>query len=118
MAAVAGGPRLMTTLPDDIEALISGSPINRSNGRMPPPVDDVPPVMGPDDYGIHSSPQGIIQPKKEAKKPPRADWRSTVITADLLQKQAFPPVEFVVPGLIPAEGLTLICSKPKVGKSW
>ena len=30
----------------------------------------------------------------------------------------FPPVTFLVPELIPAEGITLICSKPKVGKSW
>lgn len=30
----------------------------------------------------------------------------------------FNPITFMLPGLIPAEGVTLICSKPKVGKSW
>jgi hypothetical protein len=30
----------------------------------------------------------------------------------------FDPLKFLVPGLIPAEGVTLISSKPKVGKSW
>jgi hypothetical protein len=30
----------------------------------------------------------------------------------------FKPVPFLVPSLIPAEGVCLICSKPKVGKSW
>jgi hypothetical protein len=30
----------------------------------------------------------------------------------------FKPVPFLVPALIPAEGVCLICSKPKVGKSW
>jgi RecA-family ATPase len=31
---------------------------------------------------------------------------------------AFAPIDFIIPGLIPAEGVTLICAKPKVGKSW
>ena len=30
----------------------------------------------------------------------------------------FPPTSFLVEGIIPAEGLTLLCSKPKFGKSW
>jgi hypothetical protein len=30
----------------------------------------------------------------------------------------FDPLKFLVPDLIPAEGVTLISSKPKVGKSW
>ncbi len=36
--------------------------------------------------------------------------------ADLLTKE-FPPVKFVVPGLIP-EGLTILGGRPKLGKSW
>lgn len=35
---------------------------------------------------------------------------------DLLQKE-FPPIKWVVPGLIP-EGLTLLAGAPKTGKSW
>jgi len=35
-----------------------------------------------------------------------------------LSTMEFKPVSFLVPDLIPAEGVTLICSKPKVGKSW
>jgi RecA-family ATPase len=35
-----------------------------------------------------------------------------------LQTMTFDPITFLVPGLIPADGTTLICSKPKVGKSW
>jgi AAA domain-containing protein/DNA primase RepB-like protein len=35
-----------------------------------------------------------------------------------LSAMEFKPVNFLVPDLIPAEGVTLICSKPKVGKSW
>ncbi|MCR4526501.1 helicase RepA family protein [Kocuria rhizophila] len=37
--------------------------------------------------------------------------------ADWLTKQEFPPVEYVVPGVIP-EGLTLLTAAPKIGKSW
>ncbi|MGP5026775.1 AAA family ATPase [Glutamicibacter ardleyensis] len=34
-----------------------------------------------------------------------------------LTEQDFPPVEYVVPGVIP-EGLTILVAPPKVGKSW
>jgi DNA polymerase I-like protein with 3'-5' exonuclease and polymerase domains len=35
-----------------------------------------------------------------------------------LGSMEFSPTRCLVPDLIPAEGVTLICSKPKVGKSW
>lgn len=38
-------------------------------------------------------------------------------SASWLTAQHFPPVEYVVPGLIP-EGLTLLVAPPKIGKSW
>lgn len=41
----------------------------------------------------------------------------TRFNAAWLMEQAFPPVQYVVPGLIP-EGLTLLVAAPKVGKSW
>jgi RecA-family ATPase len=44
-------------------------------------------------------------------------WRDQIFTAAELQKKQFPPVRYVVPNLIP-EGLTLLCGRPKVGKSW
>src|SRR5258708_19570344 len=34
----------------------------------------------------------------------------------LLQKE-LPPVKWAIPGILP-EGLTLLCGKPKMGKSW
>ena len=37
---------------------------------------------------------------------------------DDLSTMDFKPITFFVPNLIPAEGITLVCSKPKVGKSW
>ena len=38
-------------------------------------------------------------------------------TGDWLDAQVFPPLSYVVPGLIP-EGLTLLVGAPKIGKSW
>jgi hypothetical protein len=43
---------------------------------------------------------------------------NTTVTMEALSMAEFKAVEFLVPGLIPAEGVTLICSKPKAGKSW
>jgi hypothetical protein len=44
-------------------------------------------------------------------------WRDHVVGAQELCDQAFPAVKFVVPGLFP-EGVTLLVSRPKLGKSW
>jgi hypothetical protein len=38
-------------------------------------------------------------------------------TADALQKMTFPQLTYLLPGLIP-EGLCLLVSRPKLGKSW
>jgi len=43
-------------------------------------------------------------------------WRAHVITADKLKTMTFPPVQWVVPGIIP-EGVTILAGKPKIGKS-
>jgi hypothetical protein len=40
-----------------------------------------------------------------------------MVSAQWLMAQNFPPLEYVVPGLIP-EGLTLLAAAPKIGKSW
>jgi hypothetical protein len=48
----------------------------------------------------------------------RPTWRERTFTAEQLQGMTFPPVSWVLPGIIPGEGLTLLCSKPKFGKSW
>src|SRR5690554_1745503 len=34
-----------------------------------------------------------------------------------LMQQEFPPVKYVVPGIVP-EGMTLLVAAPKIGKSW
>jgi AAA domain len=40
-----------------------------------------------------------------------------VISAESLLSRDFPPLRFIVPGIIP-EGSTLIAAKPKMGKTW
>jgi AAA domain len=41
-----------------------------------------------------------------------------LFTAEQLQAMEFPPTSFLVRDVVPAEGVTLLCSKPKFGKSW
>jgi RecA-family ATPase len=45
-------------------------------------------------------------------------WSRETFTAAQLQKMTFPPISWIVPNIIPAEGVVLLCSKPKFGKSW
>ena len=49
--------------------------------------------------------------------PAKSNWRDNVIAARDLCSKAFPPLKWVIPGLLP-EGVTLLASRPKVGKSW
>jgi len=44
-------------------------------------------------------------------------WSPTIITADVLCKKHFPEPRWAIPGIVP-EGTTLLCGKPKMGKSW
>jgi AAA domain len=45
-------------------------------------------------------------------------WKVGSFSAKDLQKMTFPALSWIVPNIIPAEGVTLLCSKPKFGKSW
>jgi hypothetical protein len=54
-------------------------------------------------------------PAPAAKQSP--NWRDHVVAAQDLCDQRFPEVKFLVPGLFP-EGVTLLVSRPKLGKSW
>jgi hypothetical protein len=53
--------------------------------------------------------------------PPEADEPNPLLaglrTGEWLDAQVFPPLNYVVPGLIP-EGLALLVGAPKIGKSW
>jgi hypothetical protein len=44
-------------------------------------------------------------------------WKNRTFGADALQSETFPPLTYLLPGLLP-EGLCLLVSRPKLGKSW
>lgn len=115
--------------PDDVQAQIAegarradDEQSRRSNGRAARnghngyTVEQALPPTSPDDYGIVSTRTGIAE-RAPAKKQ-REDWRTNAITAAELQIKRFKEVTFVVPDLIPSDGITLVCAKPKAGKSW
>jgi AAA domain len=45
-------------------------------------------------------------------------WRQGMFSAETLQNETLPPLKWIVPNILPAEGVSLLCSKPKFGKSW
>jgi RecA-family ATPase len=49
--------------------------------------------------------------------PPKHSWRDTAVTAAVLRTKIFQLIKFIVSKLIP-EGVTLLVSRPKLGKSW
>src|SRR5262245_27135384 len=52
-----------------------------------------------------------------AKKTNAPQQQQATTTFEQLGAMQFEPAKCLVDGLIPAEGVTLICSKPKAGKS-
>jgi hypothetical protein len=57
---------------------------------------------------------GTADPKESE---PNWNWREDAISLSDLQAKTFDPIHYILPGIIP-EGLTLLVSRPKLGKSW
>ena len=58
------------------------------------------------------------EPVPSVETKPSADWwQKELIDPHQLCDQQFPELRYVVPGLFP-EGVTLLASRPKLGKSW
>jgi hypothetical protein len=47
-----------------------------------------------------------------------ATWQQAAFTAEQLRLMKFEPIAWIVQEIIPAEGVTLLCSRPKFDKSW
>jgi len=56
----------------------------------------------------------FVRKKLDGQRPPRV----TGMTMEQLGAMEFAALSFLVPDLIPSEGVCLFASKPKVGKSW
>ena len=66
---------------------------------------------------VDDTPQWI-PPSAIAEMPAvSGDWKSSVVTAEALRTKQFSVPQIILPGLI-CEGVTILASKPKVGKSW
>jgi hypothetical protein len=48
----------------------------------------------------------------------RASWQRAAFTGEQLRLMHFEPLAWIVPQIVPAEGVILLCSRPKFGKSW
>ena len=63
--------------------------------------------------GYHTAHRGVYVAKATAPE----WWQEETVSATDLHTRTFPPLRFVVPGLVP-EGLALLAGKPKAKKSW
>jgi hypothetical protein len=59
----------------------------------------------------------LASERKAAAIPEKTEWHQRTFNAAALQTMTFPPLKFILPGLVP-EGATLLVSRPKLGKSW
>ena len=57
------------------------------------------------------------EPREHHRRHENGGWRDGLINAQELCDRNFPEIKFVIPGLFP-EGVTLLASRPKLGKSW
>ncbi|MCL6538937.1 MAG: AAA family ATPase [Acidothermus sp.] len=86
----------------------------------PPEVEEFPPDVPPTE--VDGKPRGNSRRDSGNSKPSSSDGEVDDPLARLrnfgwLDQQEFPPLRWVVPGLIP-EGLTILAGRPKAGKSW
>jgi len=62
--------------------------------------------------------EGDAQAKNSKAQSTSTQWKQGCFTAAELQSMRCPPLSCIVPDIIPAEGVSLLSSKPKFGKSW
>lgn len=66
---------------------------------------------------VPSEPCGSCEHCVDTEEGRDARLRFSGVTADALMRRTFPPVEWVLPGVIPA-GYVVLAGPPKLGKSW
>lgn len=92
----------------------------RNRTPEPQPKSDAEIQDGSDDSdGLDGSNMGDVslQATPAQNSDAESDPLAGSFTAASLMTKEFPPLEYVVPGVIP-EGLTMLVAPPKIGKSW
>jgi hypothetical protein len=106
--------------PDALDGLLE---IATSNGLCRTAQDrgDIEHIVGQGLAGISAlapaPDRGGISSLRDGVTVAASDWRSKAVAASDLRTKTFASLLFVVPKLIP-EGVTILASKPKTGKSW
>jgi AAA domain len=105
--------------------------VGKRNGASQP-ADAAPKPRDPNDVHRRYGSDAVRQMSDAAEPPPAepsrderkrdqsstpGTWRDNLIDPQKLCDEHFPDVRYVVPGIIP-EGVTLVASRPKLGKSW
>jgi hypothetical protein len=74
----------------------------------------------PDEFDAKVPPPApkLVEPTNKPGSTPNKDlWKARLIDVQQLCDERFPELKYVVPGIVP-EGVTLLASRPKLGKSW
>jgi AAA domain len=107
-----------------IRASSAGASINIGAGHLPKPrdVNDILRDHGPDAVrDAVDRAEDLKTNSRDSKRggpDSKADaWRERLINPQELFDRRFDELKYVVPGIIP-EGVTLLVSRPKLGKSW
>ena len=82
-----------------------------------PDISDIRKKHGPDAARAFMDSAKPFVPPPDMNANGKSTWRDDAILAPDLCDKKFPAVKFLIPGLIP-EGVTLLVSRPKLGKSW
>jgi len=81
------------------------------------PVTSVTSIQTPSESNTVTEVTGGESTRARVRENEPADLLAGLRDGEWLNSQEFPPLEWIVPGLIP-EGFTLFVGAPKVGKSW
>ncbi|MCE7908348.1 MAG: hypothetical protein DYH02_08295, partial [Candidatus Omnitrophica bacterium COP1] len=112
-------PDGMKDVSDCIMAWASGSitmAIEHASEIALPPIEQIEVGLAGEDELIDAKP---VQASLEKKKPKSVGISlPEVVVAETIAKTDYPPIEYLVEGVLPSVGLGILVGRPKCGKSW